>query len=98
YRSSNENGRKTRTREMALSGQSFWMHRKAKKCELLFAGGSRAANLLGDPGALARASAEIIELGAAHRTLAADFDGLDGRGVQREDPLDAFAERQFPHG
>ena len=54
------------------------------------------AGLLGDTGAFACEAAQVIQLGAANLALAPDFDGVQRRGVQREDALDAFTEGEFP--
>src|SRR4029450_11973412 len=50
---------------------------------------------LGDTGRLAAAAAEIIELGAAHGAAAHHLDRIDDRRIEREDALDAFAERNL---
>src|SRR5262245_28577582 len=52
---------------------------------------------LDDAGRLAAASAQIIELGAAHPATAHDLDRLDQRRVHREDALHALAVRDLAH-
>src|SRR5262249_1876166 len=53
---------------------------------------------LDDAGRLAAASAQIIELGAAHLASAHHLDRLDQRRVHREDALHALAVRDLAHG
>src|SRR6187549_2185877 len=53
---------------------------------------------LGDTGRFAAAAAEIIELGAAHGATAHDLDRIDDRRIEREDALDALAERNLADG
>src|SRR5215510_4735860 len=53
---------------------------------------------LADAGRLAAQSAQEIEFGAADAPMFDDVDVIDDRRVEREDALDAHAERGFAHG
>src|SRR6187399_646946 len=53
---------------------------------------------LGDAGTLARAAAQIVELGATDDAAADHLDALDVRRVEREDALDALAEAHLADG
>ena len=46
---------------------------------------------------LALEVAQVVQLGAPHLGRSHDLDLLDGRRVQREDALDALAERHLAH-
>src|SRR5580765_363359 len=66
--------------------------------------GASAGNLLGDDAlgflharGLALQIAQEVQLGAAHAGRPHDLDLLDRRRMQREDALDALAERDLPH-
>src|SRR6476469_4473783 len=64
-------------------------------------GGSHIATdvaALGDAGGLAGPSAQVIKLGAADIAAAHDFDMVDDRRIEREDALDALAERNLADG
>src|SRR5690348_12143332 len=60
-------------------------------------GRTRVATL-GDTRRLAAATAQVIELRAAHGATAHDLDRIDDRRVEREDALDALAERNLADG
>jgi len=60
----------------------------------LRAGGAALTN----PGALADATTEVIQLRAAHIAAGGNLDALDLRRVQRERPLHAHAEGLLAHG
>src|SRR6476619_3593471 len=47
---------------------------------------------------LALQVAQEVQLRAPHLRAAEDFDPVDRRRVQRENALDALAERDLPHG
>src|SRR5262249_38307883 len=53
--------------------------------------------LLGDARRLAAATAQVIELRAAHLAAAYDLDRVDERRVEREHALDAFAVGNLAH-
>src|SRR3954447_13162600 len=53
---------------------------------------------LADAGALADATAQVVELGAAHVAAGGDLDALDLRRVRRERPFHADAEGLLAHG
>src|SRR5579875_2389902 len=61
-------------------------------------GGLARVAAFGDARRLAGAAAQIIELGATHGTLADDGNRLDVGRIEREDALDAFAERNLADG
>ena len=56
------------------------------------------AQLLGDARRLTGAATQVVELRAAHLADAGDLDLGDVRRVEREDALDALAERNLAHG
>ena len=60
--------------------------------------GGAVVAALGDTRRLAGAATQIIELRATHGALADHFDRIDVRRIEREDALDAFTERNLPHG
>src|ERR1700754_2934592 len=53
---------------------------------------------LGDTRRLAGAATQIIELGATNGALADHFDRIDVGRIEREDALDALAERNLADG
>src|SRR5207253_1501723 len=58
---------------------------------------SRSGELLLDARRLARALAQVVQLGAAHVAAALHFDGRDQRAVDLESALDAFAAADLAH-
>src|SRR5690349_20210047 len=70
------------------------MKRSGFRCSL----GRRIATdiaALGDTGGLTGPAAQVVKLGAAHGTAAHDLDLVDDRRIEREDALDALAERNL---
>src|SRR5215469_12748154 len=61
-------------------------------------GGFAAVLALDDTGRLAAASAQVIELRAAHFALANLLQGIDERRVHRDHALDAFAVGDIADG
>src|SRR5688572_27982195 len=59
--------------------------------------GFAAAGALADARGLARALAQVIQLGAAHVALSLHFDRRDQRRIRLERALDAFARRDLAH-
>jgi hypothetical protein len=53
---------------------------------------------LGNAGRLTRAATQVVKLGAAHVAPAHDLDRIDDRRIEREDALDALAERNLADG
>src|SRR5215475_13528169 len=65
---------------------------------LVAAGRLLAGVALADAGGLASQGAQEIKFGAADAPVFDDVDVIDDRRVEREDALDAHAERGLPHG
>jgi hypothetical protein len=61
------------------------------------AGEGLVGALLRDPGCFPSEAPEIIELCPAYPTSTDDLDALHGRGMEREDPLDADTGRDLPN-
>jgi hypothetical protein len=57
----------------------------------------KSVGALDEEGALADPLAEIVQLGTANLAFVGDFDFRNPGGVEGENPLDAFAIRNFAH-
>src|SRR4029450_670090 len=60
--------------------------------------GAAVILLLRDARGFAAAAAQVIELGAPDLAAAHDLDGVDHRGIEREDALHALAVGNLAHG
>src|ERR1700733_3119656 len=60
-------------------------------------GGRRVVRALGDPGRLAAAIAQVIELGAPDLAPPEHLNRIDHRRIDRKDPLDALAVGNLAH-